>query len=177
MPEPRKAPDQVEITLAEPADARTLTEIQIRAFHDDVRRFDGARADDTPSGPPGYDSADWQLEMMKRGRYYAIRQAGRIVGGAIVLPLAGGVYNLGRIWVDPASQGRGIGRAAIHSPHCAFPDARSWTLETPAWAVRNHHLYESLGYVKVGERPCPDGFTEFLYERPRTSPAHPEGSE
>ena len=102
--------------------------------------------------------------MMKLGSYFAICVDREVVGGMIAFRLGHDCRNLGRIWLDPSVQGRGHGRAAIEWLHDALPTAR-WSLETPAWAIRNHHLYESLGYRKVGQRPCPDGFVEFLYER------------
>ncbi len=154
----------IEIEPAQPADAAELTSTQIRAFHDDARRFNPAWSETNPGGPPGYDSQAWQVRMMKRGDYFTIRLGGLIVGGLIAFRIGPTTRNLGRIWVDPEYQSLGVGRTAIEWLHSRLP-ALTWTLETPAWAVRNHHLYESLGYRKVGARPCPDGFTEFLYER------------
>jgi GNAT superfamily N-acetyltransferase len=162
--EPRDA-RSIEIGPALPGDAPALTATSVAAFHDDALRFGGAQPGDDLSGPPGYDSNVWQRAMMKRGRDYAIRQGGRIVGGIIAFRLAGGVCNLGRIWVDPAAQGQGVGRSAIERLHRALPEVRTWTLETPVWAVRNHHLYESLGYIRVGENTEPDGFRQYLFER------------
>lgn len=161
----------VQLVPARPADADVLVGTQIRAFRDDARRFDPACRQAAPGGPPGYDSTAWQLEMMKRGKYFAIQHFGQVVGGVIAFPIGFGRFNLGRIWIDPAWQGRGIGRAAINLLHDLFPTARAWTLETPAWAIRNHHLYESVGYRKVGERPSPGGFVEILYERTVERPA------
>jgi len=146
-------------------DAKPLTAIQVRTFDDDSRRFAGMAS----GGPPGYDSPEWQVAMMRKAIYYKITEAGEIIGGMIVLPRPHGEYNLGRIYVAPEWQGKGIGRTAIEFLHRSFSDARLWTLETPAWAVRNFHLYEALGYRKVGQRTS-EGLTEYLYER-RTPPA------
>jgi GNAT superfamily N-acetyltransferase len=83
----------------------------------------------------------------------------------IVFDMGARVYNLGRIWIDPDFQDRGIRRAAIAFLHDEIGPGRTWTLDTPSWAVRNHHVYESMGYRKVAEQTTPDGWVEFLYRR------------
>lgn len=48
-----------------------------------------------------------------------------------------------------------------------YPDAKSWFLDTPYLSFRNHHLYEKMGYKKIGEE-IPDkesNFKLFLYEK------------
>lgn len=49
-------------------DAEKLTEVQIRTFDDDSRRFSGQPS----GGPPGYNSVRWQLMIMRKGIYYKI---------------------------------------------------------------------------------------------------------
>lgn len=155
----------IEVGLATAADVPDLVQTQIRAFHDDARRFGLAVGGGEPGGPPGYDSPDWQTEMMAIGHYYSIRNSGKVVGGMVVFDMGAGTYNLGRIWIDPDFQNRGIGRAAINYLHDEVGPGRTWTLETPAWAIRNHHVYESLGYRKTGEQVMPDGWIDYLYRR------------
>ena len=46
-----------------------------------------------------------------------------------------------------------------------FPTVRKWTLNTPAWAHRNRHFYEKLGYVKVHEETLEDGGILVFYEK------------
>jgi RimJ/RimL family protein N-acetyltransferase len=48
----------------------------------------------------------------------------------------------------------------------AHPAAMRWTLDTPAYAHRNHHFYEKLGFQKAGEHDV-DGFLLFAYEKRR----------
>jgi ribosomal protein S18 acetylase RimI-like enzyme len=133
---------------ATPADAAALTAVQKRTFDDDARRFSGQPS----GGPPGYDSERWQLTMMIRATaYYKIVDGDQIIGGIIVFDMGGGHFVLGRIWIDPAYQDRGIGKQAIQFIEQAHPQAKKWTLDTPAWAVRNHHFYEKAGYVKTRE--------------------------
>lgn len=43
--------------------------------------------------------------------------------------------------------------------------ATKWTLDTPAWAVRNIHFYEKLGYVKIHTYTEEDGTPLISYEK------------
>lgn len=152
------------ITLerAVPEDAEVLAAVQTRTFDDDSRRHGrGERG-----GPPGYDSAAWQTRMMREAAYYKILDGAQIIGGAIIFDKGGGHIYLGRIYLDPAYQDRGIGAQAIRLIEAAYPLARRWTLETPLWAARNQHFYERQGYVRVGERwPEGEDHGDVLYEK------------
>jgi GNAT superfamily N-acetyltransferase len=108
--------------------------------------------------------------MMQRATYYKILDDKRIIGGFIVFNQGGGVCHLGRIYLDPDFQDRGIGGQAIEFIEKLFPAAKKWTLDTPSWAVRNHHFYEKHGYVKVGEQPLGPDMVLFLYEKVIYSP-------
>ncbi len=142
---------------AKPKDAEILTEVQTRTFDDDSQRFAGKPS----GGPPGYDSVEWQIRMMKRGMYYKILAEDRIIGGFIIFDMRKRHYNLGRIYIDPDFQNQGIGTQAMEFMERAFPLVKKWSLGTPRWAYRNHHFYEKMGYIKVGEDPRGD----FLYEK------------
>ena len=90
----------IELRIAGPADAEVLVETCISAFHAD---HEFLLPGTPPGGPPGYDSPEWQIEMMKQGFYYTILYEGEIVGGLILFDLskfgrAPGHWNLGRIW-------------------------------------------------------------------------------
>ena len=143
-------------------DAQELVSIQVRTFDDDARKFNKTEK----GGPPGYDSVDWQIEMMKNALYYKILNEGKIIGGIIVFLIDKGHYELGRIYIDPAFQNRGIGFKAMSFLESNFKDATKWTLGTPEWAIRNHYFYEKAGFKKVGEEgPLPEGLMEIRYEK------------
>ena len=133
-------------------DAVALAEISKRAFDSDVDC--GAPG---PGGPPGYDSAQWQRDIMKRADYYKILHGERIVGGLIVFRKAPREYELGRIFIDPNVQGQGIGAQAMALMEAAYPLAKLWTLDTPTWNTRTNRFYPKMGYIKTGERG-EDGF-------------------
>lgn len=128
-------------------DATTLAEISKRAFDSDV-----ACGAVSPGGPPGYDSAGWQREMMQHGDYHKILLGAQIVGGLIVFRKAPREYELGRIFIDPEVQRQGIGRQAMALMEVAYPLAKTWTLDTPAWNTRTNRFYPMVGYIKTGEQ-------------------------
>ena len=84
----------ITIERATHADVPVLTEVQTRTFDDDSQRFLGKPS----GGPPGYDSEQWQIDMMQQATaYYKIMVEGRIVGGMIVFAARQDMMILGRI--------------------------------------------------------------------------------
>ncbi|MDX9955054.1 MAG: GNAT family N-acetyltransferase [Anaerolineae bacterium] len=128
-------------------DAATLAEISKRAFDSDV-----ACGAPGLGGPPGYDSPQWQRDIMRHGDYYKILLGARIVGGLIVFRKAPREYELGRIFIDPEVQQQGIGMQAVRLMEAAYPLAKRWTLDTPVWNTRTNRFYPKMGYVKTGEQ-------------------------
>jgi GNAT superfamily N-acetyltransferase len=143
----------MQITFQKPAldDAETLLDIQIRSFHSDAQLYPGV----AEGGPPGYDSLDEVLNDMRRYPMVKILCDGQIVGGMVVIDHGGGHVHLGRIFIDPEYHNRGIGSASMHYLEQTWPATR-YTLDTPAYAVRNHHFYEKFGFVRVGESHVDD---------------------
>jgi GNAT superfamily N-acetyltransferase len=148
--------DQVLFRKARSQDADALAKVSRRAFHSDIDC--GAPG---LGGPPGYDSPQWQRRMMRIGDYYTIVLGEEIVGGLIVFRKAPREYELGRIFVDPDFQNRGIGAQAFEFLWQEFPLARRWTLGTPAWNRRTRHFYRKVGFDEVGE----DAHEGILFER------------
>lgn len=154
-------PMDVTIALASPVDAPALTAAAIAAFHDDARLY-GVPL----SGPPGYDSVEHALELMAEGDYYKIEQDGRIIGGMVVFDEGEGHFHLGVLFVHPEYHNLGIGSQAIQFIERRYSAAKKWTLDTPAYAVRNQHFYEKFDYVKVNEfTPPDDPILLFAYEK------------
>ena len=150
-------PPLIRFVKARTRDAEALTEVQTRTFDDDSQRFAGR-----PGGPPGYDSVDWTLWAIKTGIYFKILVGDQIIGGVILFNMHKDHFNLGRIFVESDWQNQGIGSQAVRFVEKAFRHVKRWSLDTPEWAVRNHHFYEKLGYVKVGDE-VPTGLPIRLY--------------
>jgi len=138
----------IKIKKATSRDVERLTETQTRTFQDD-NKLKPPGCD--MGGPPGYDSVDWNAEWIAKTPYYKILFDDQIVGGIIIFELEEGRYELGRIYVDPDFQNRGIGQQAVGQMFGAFSEAKKWILGTPSWAIRNQHFYEKMGFVRVGE--------------------------
>jgi GNAT superfamily N-acetyltransferase len=154
----------IELSRALRPDAGTLIETQVRAFQDDNKN--------KPAGcsleiPPGCDSLEWNMHWIEQTHYYKIMCNGKIVGGLILFDLEDGCFEVGRIWVDPDQQNRGIGQAAMQAAFAAHPQATRWTLGTPSWALRNRYFYEKLGFNLVRESEVDPklGWSSIKYER------------
>lgn len=147
------------IEHATPDDLETLVRVQIAAFHSDATYYPGVEL----GGPPGYDSRDANREMMQTSDYYKLIVDGQIAGGFNVYDKGEGVYHLGVLYVHPNYHNQGVGSAAMQYIAAAYP-AKTWTLDTPGYATRNHRFYEKHGFVKEGER-LDGGFLLIEYVR------------
>ncbi|WP_249897133.1 GNAT family N-acetyltransferase [Paenibacillus sp. PK3_47] len=104
------------------------------------------------NGPPGYDSIDWQTEMMQKSHYYKLMADGILIGGVIVFLSADKREGyVGRIFIDPLFQNRGYGQEVFRFLFTGYPTARKWGLDTPSWAARNQYFYKKLGFVQTRE--------------------------
>ncbi len=146
----------MQIRKATEADAEGLAAASKAAFEDDVHH--GAPG---PGGPEGYDLPGWQRRMMGLGDYYTLVEGGQIIGGMIIFRTAPREYYLGRIFIVPEWQNRGLGKEAMAFLWRQYPLAKRWTLETPLWNARTRHFYASVGLEEIGE----DGHGGVRFER------------
>lgn len=138
----------IELKKAHLQDLEILTEIQIRTFVDDNKH---KPVGCSLEGPPGYNSLKWNAHWIQHTLYYKILLDGGIVGGLILFDLGDAQFEVGRIWIDPELQNRGIGQSAMRRMFELHPKVKKWSLGTPSWAIRNQHFYEKLGFVKIRE--------------------------
>lgn len=133
----------IKFELATTEDAKILTEISKRAFHFDINY--GATDE---GGPPGYDSAEFQLMVINANvtAYYKILLNDTIIGGFWVRTESIGRYFFDRIFIEPEFQNLGIGTKVFEFIFSEFPEAKVWLLETPVWNQRTRHFYEKLGF-------------------------------
>jgi RimJ/RimL family protein N-acetyltransferase len=141
-----------------------MTEIQIRTFVDDNQLKPPSCS---MEGPPGYDSVDWNTHTIQNTPYYKILFDGQIVGRLMLFNMGNDHFEVGRIWVDPDDQNRGIGQAAMRSMFSLHPDVKKWTLGIPSRAIRSQYFYEKMGFVRVGEIEVDPnlGWSGIEYER------------
>lgn len=141
-------------------DAVLLKDVQMRAFLSQVPL-------DMPDlgGPDGYDSAEWQIEMMHKVPYIKILHDDILIGGIVLEPESADHCHVNRIFLDPPFHGKGIGTQAFAWLEKTYPEFRLWTLRTPAFHIRNQRFYERLGYQRVGELEVFPGFVLVEYEK------------
>jgi GNAT superfamily N-acetyltransferase len=144
---------------AETNDADELVRVMVKAFHHDSILYPEIAI----GGPPDYDSPSVMRQKIVENECYKIIDGEYIIGGIALLIKGNGHYHLDLIFIAPNYHNRGIGTKAIQFIEYTYPATR-WTLDTPAWAVRNIHFYEKLGYVKVGEFED-DGTALIAYEK------------
>lgn len=151
----------IKVTIEQAAvdDVENLVDIQIAAFHHDEVLYPGVGL----GGPPGYDSIEDALTKMREQIYYKILADGQLVGGIVIEEMGQGHIHLDLLYVHPSYHDRGIGTQAMILLEAAHP-AVKWTLDTPAYAIRNQHFYEKLGYSRVKEYEQ-DGFALIAYEK------------
>ncbi len=137
--------EKIRLVRAKTEDATNLADISKSAFDSDIHV--GAPG---KGGPPGYDSPESQVGMMKWCNYYKILYDGRIVGALIVAKKRAGHYECCRMFVDPEFQNQGVATRAFEMVWEMHKDAKVWTLDTPEWNVRTKHFYEKLGFEQIG---------------------------
>ena len=133
------------------SDALVLNAISRLAFDSDTEV--GAPS---AGGPPGYMSLKYHIKMAKSGHLFKLTQNGLIIGGAVLFR-NGDTLNIGRIFIDPQHFRKGYGTCMMREIEALFPDARLFTLDTPAWNTRTNAFYTGLGYSEVKRN------TDFVY--------------
>lgn len=155
-------------------DIPELTRVMTRAFDDDSQRFLGIEK----GGPPGYDNGEFFRKWLfpfDESKGYKILLEDQIVGGFIIWIYGHGHHTLGTIFVDPDHQNRGIGARAWEFIESSYPEAKSWELGTPSYAIRNQYFYEQkCGFRKVREDAAPEHpGTSFIYRKDVLPGEHP----
>ncbi len=134
------------------ADIPALTEVMTRSFDNDAQTHLGKER----GGPPGYDDGEFFRKWLfgyEESIGYKILSTGRLIGGLIVWVFPSGENNLGVIFVDPEYQDCGVGTEIWQFVEDTYPNANSWQLETPEWALKNHFFYEQkCGFQKIDHR-------------------------
>jgi GNAT superfamily N-acetyltransferase len=133
------------------ADIPDLTAVMTRAFDDDSQKHRGIEH----GGPEGYNTGEFFRKWLfgyKESEGYKILLGNNVIGSFIVWIFEHGENVLGTIFVDPVYQDRGIGTQAWQFIEATYSDTKRWTLETPIWAVKNHHFYEKCGFHRVETR-------------------------
>jgi ribosomal protein S18 acetylase RimI-like enzyme len=98
---------------------------------------------------------------------YKILTDGKTVGSVFIYKIDENHYELDTISILPEHQSQGIGSRAISMVEGFYPDAISWTLQTPEKDARNRHLYEKHGYLAVDALVINEHLTLIQYRKRR----------
>ena len=150
----------ITIERAQAKDALKLIEVQNRSFYDDYVLYGLC---------PSYDESEEAMRKhISTALVYKILSDGELIGDMIVVKMENSCYYLRVIAVVPEYWGFRVGTKAMEYIEKDNPNAVEWSLITPNLSYRNHHFYEKLGYVKVGERPEPGHDTLVLWQYRKT---------
>lgn len=89
------------------------------------------------------------------GQVFFATESEQVVGTGALLRESEGVFELTKMAVDPAFQGRGIGRRIVEAAIARFRELNGTRLflESNRKLEPAIHLYASLGFVDHGRRP------------------------
>lgn len=102
---------------------------------------------------PAMESIDMVKKKMDRANTtaYIFKLKDVNVGWVRVTELAEMTYKISALCVLPEYQNRGIAQEALKQIESYYPKAQKWILDTIFQEKGNCHLYEKLGYKKVGD--------------------------
>lgn len=146
------------IERADVADAEEILSLIKRAFTSVGEQYGD------PKLPPLTETLDSHRTRYEDHVVLKATRDGRIVG-SVQGVMSGETCLVERLVVDPAHQGRGIGRALALEIENRFPQARRFELFTGHASAETLGLYESIGYRKCRTQPVHDRLTLVYLEK------------
>ena len=92
-------------------------------------------------------------------------EEGCMIVGSVRAYCEDGTARIGKLIVDSAFQGRGIGTALLSAVELAC-SAQRYELFTSSKSEKNIRLYERAGYVRFAEKEAGEGITFVYLEKP-----------
>ncbi|MDZ4180564.1 MAG: GNAT family N-acetyltransferase [Coriobacteriia bacterium] len=138
------------IRRATEADAEQIARLTRRAFATQCELYGDWTL------PPMSDTPESVQASIERGIVLIAETNGALLG-SVRGELRDGVCHVGRLVVEPALQGRGIGRLLAEAIELEFPDASRFEIFTGHRSEGSLHLYESLGYARHHTEKVHDG--------------------
>jgi len=127
------------ILTATTTDAIPILELQKRAYESEARLYNDWTI------PPLTQSLDSLLEEFQSSKVLKATD-GQVIVGSVRARLCEQTCQIGRLMVEPALQGKGIGSALVQSIEKAFPLAKVFELFTGSVSEGNIRLYRRHGY-------------------------------
>lgn len=138
-------PPPFQITYATLDDAAEILELQKRAYQSEARLYDDWTL------PPLTQTLAELLDEFATTVFLKAMEGDRLVG-SVRARETDGVCQIGRLIVDPRTQGHGAGTMLMRHIEAAFPQARVFELFTGSQSEGNLRLYGRLGYVRTREK-------------------------
>jgi aromatic-L-amino-acid/L-tryptophan decarboxylase len=133
------------ISIATAEDAAEILALQRLAYETEARLYNDR------SIPPMTQTLESLIAEIKVATVLKATEGVSIIG-SVRATLADEVCRIGRLMVDPARQGRGIGAALLRAIEDMFPQADAFELFTGSKSDGNIRLYTRYGYVVTGAR-------------------------
>ena len=147
--------------LAEPGDVAAVTALVERAYRGEAAATGWTTETEILTGPRTTEAQVRTLVEDEGSRFVLAERDGRLVGSALVQRAGDSAY-LGMFAVDPAEQGRGLGKAVVEACERTARELWSSTAVTlTVISLRDELIawYERRGYVRTG-RHLPFPFHE-----------------
>ena len=133
------------IRMGHPEDYPAALDVQRRAY---IEKEVPLYGNDIP---PLYETPDSMKTEIAEGKTLVVGALGeRVVASLRMKVLDKGAVYFGRLSVDPAFQGRGIGQRMALAVEELNPDAHEFILDCGIDSVENLHIYHKLGYRETG---------------------------
>ena len=147
----------IRIERATIEDAKDLILVQNDAFLEDFEAYGEC--------PSFKESIDVMENHIINDFIFMIIDGKYIIGDIQIKENPENKYYLRVISILKTYQGFGIGQKAIKFIENEFINAEEWSLITPYKSLRNHHFYEKMGYIKVGEYRHSPVLIMFKYQK------------
>lgn len=142
---------RIELVPANEKDAKLLHRLQVEAFTPLYEKYH----DDATS--PAKEPLERIIQKVTEvnSEFYIICMEGETVGGIRIRHYQGetvfeDVSWISPVFVIPNFQNRGIAQEAIQKVFALYPETVVWRLSTIEQETANCHLYEKLGFVRIG---------------------------
>jgi GNAT superfamily N-acetyltransferase len=155
--------NNLKVCRVEVENAEIITKTKTMAYRDEKEKF---KPIDEKVPKWFYD--EWYVDIEETKRLiksffcYKVLLEDKVIGTFWLRNIDEKTIELEDFCILPEFQGRGYGFKLLSMMENLYPKISKWSLTTPFYSVRNHHLYEKAGYIKVGTR-AED--TVFLYEK------------
>lgn len=81
--------------------------------------------------------------------YYKLLLAEKIIGGVYIVQIDDITASIEDFCIAPDFQNNGYGTFFLNELERINPNIKKWTLTTPLYSVKNQHLYDKQGYIRI----------------------------